>query len=130
MKRILVLITALFVTAGCTTTAYFDNNEYATLVQLEVMSRATHQSCPVPSRVMQSLSHMMYEAEYFYTYTKYRTKNNETHQIASIILENIKELGSRYQGDVPSTVYCQQKTDLLTKTIQTGLEGVQSKVKR
>lgn len=130
MKNIIILLAALFVAAGCQTTAYFDNNEYASLVRMEVFAQYANETCDQPQVAVRYLSQLEFESNVFATYTEFRPKNEETAELANIIRENIEEMEARYAVGVPSTLYCQQKTSFLIDAIQTGLTAVQSKVRQ
>lgn len=127
MKKIILILT-LFL-SGCVTSAHFDNNEYASVVRLEVYTRQISTSCENPTKVKMMIDQLESDVEYLVTYTKFLKVNKSTHEIALVLQSQVKELKQAYEKGTPTDIYCQVKLKILNIEIQRALEAIAKKVK-
>ncbi len=125
LKSFIVALAFLFNTGCSTFGAYFDNNEYAALAQMETTIESMHDNCGRPDKVIAGIGLLQYEANYLYVYSSHLKYNTEMHDIAGRIREQVTELSKRYNdGKIPSEAYCSLKLNMLGNIINVTMDAV------
>lgn len=130
MKIVLTLISVLIL-SSCSIGAKFDNNEYASLVRVEVIAKAAIYECNNVEKTKVNLGDMRKELDFVKTYSLYLDNNNETVEIISLLDEMVNTMTQRYYGanNVPSELYCKQNMIIIVKSTQRTLEAISKKAK-
>lgn len=126
MKNILLAISACTLLSSCIVARY-DNNEYEALVKTKVLVDKAQEQCPYISERL--LDRLEERADVFKVYTKYRAFNEQTHDIAVVIADNIDQLAVRAKEGNISTTYCITKTDLIKLMAEDTLTTLDKKVR-
>lgn len=127
MKIKLFLLSLLL--SGCSLLPQqFDNNEFHLLATIETEARLMN--CQSYKSVNYSIDILHYKTELLTTYTKYTPKNNELHEIAKILRDDINEL--KYQHDIGDSdvVYCSYKKHFLINKVQQALKTTGKKIRK
>lgn len=125
MMKSKIAIGLLFTALTACTVSGFDNNEYNELIRTKVLlDRATNQ-CPNISSAL--ASRLEEQVQIFKTYTQYRSRNEDVHNIALVISDNVEEFIHRAETDKMTVSYCITKTDFISFMIETGLETIDKK---
>lgn len=118
LKNILLISVLLLVACA----APFDNNEYGRMVDMRytVDTAIEQKTCERPAQMKLVSEKLQSDARWWLIYSRYLPKNDLTVTMAEALGAVTKEMAERYQGQAPSTMYC----NLKLKNIRDQLEIV------
>jgi len=129
MKKIILVMIMVISFTGCVTNApQYDNNEYASVVKMKILTLDMNKSCLSSDAVNSQLPSLKREVLYFNIYSKHLPDNNNVYEISGILTKIITEMDNKYtDNEKVSNAYCQHKTGLLLKGIDRTLDAVANK---
>jgi len=127
MKYIGILL--IVIISGCASQigATYDQNEYGSLVRLEVLSRMGMELCDFPDKVKSQVTTIREETEYLFIYTKHLPNNEDLHQIAIRLGTQAGMMEIRYAFKPPSVGYCKAKLLILNRGVTRALKAAANK---
>lgn len=107
--------------------AYYDQNEYGSLVRLEVISRLGLEKCYQPKEAITVAEDLKTETEYFFVYTEHLPNNEAMHKIAVHLSTQANMMEISYKVNPPSPVYCKAKLTIFNAGVRRAIKAAASK---
>lgn len=128
MKKLFLTSTLAVVLVGYSLIPqYYDNNEYELFARLETSARLIQYNCNDDEKVISQLPELIQVSELLYTYTKYTPQNDDVHQMAKILRNDINEFNQQYITGKDSVLYCTLKMKTFIKKTNRALEAIGKK---
>jgi len=118
--------------SGCASQldATYDQNEYGSLVRLEVISRMGMEFCHQPEKIKEQVTDLRRETEYLFIYTRHLPNNEDLHRIAVQLGTQAGMMEIRYAFNPPSVGYCKAKLLIFNKGVTRALKAAGNKRKQ
>lgn len=127
MKKLLIIpvLASICLLGGCSLFVQeFDNNEFKLIVDMAVQTEILHESCGDIDA--ENIKQLQVTSRTFELYTKHTPSNVDVATVATILREDVDQL-SRAVSKEYSKIYCDKKTELMLKKINTILPIIPTK---